>query len=172
MKRLVSNYAFSAATQQVTLPDYTALSLESLLLITNVTDNIIIYNFASPGKGATISGNVLTLSYDTTSMSDTDDLQIFIDDGNSPSTEATLASLESNIQTMAAVFSQLMGSIGQVYPDTGGRIRAITDTTSSINNVTNLSNQTQIGSFQAADTIPAALNNLYQSGIRKQIIVS
>jgi len=54
--------------------------LDSILLITNVTDNIIIYNFADPTKGGTVSDNVLTLTYDTSSMSNTDKLLIFYDD--------------------------------------------------------------------------------------------
>ena len=94
MKKLVSNYSFNAATKQITLSDYTSVDLESLLLITNVTDNIIIYNFAGQGKGATISGNVLTLDYDTTTMSDSDDLQVFIDDGESPATNAALETID------------------------------------------------------------------------------
>ena len=94
MKKLVSNYSFNAAAKQITLSDYTSVDLESLLLITNVTDNIIIYNFAGTGKGATISGNVLTLDYDTTSMSDSDDLQVFIDDGESPATNSALETID------------------------------------------------------------------------------
>lgn len=94
MKKLVSNYKFNAATKQITLSDYTSIDLESLLLITNVTDNIIIYNFASTGKGGTISGNILTLQYDTTSMSNSDDLQIFVDDGNLGATQVTLQALK------------------------------------------------------------------------------
>lgn len=94
MKRLVSNYSFNAATKQVTLTDYTNVDLQSLLLITNVTDNVIIYNFASQGKGATVTGNVVTLDFDTTSMSNTDDLQIFIDDLIAPATETSLSVIQ------------------------------------------------------------------------------
>lgn len=94
MKKLVSNYSFNAAAKQITLSDYTSINLESLLLITNVTDNIIIYNFAGQGKGATISGNVLTLDYDTTTMSDSDDLQIFIDNNEVGASETTLEALK------------------------------------------------------------------------------
>jgi hypothetical protein len=94
MKKLVSNYTFNAAAKQITLSDYTSVDLESLLLITNVTDNIIIYNFAGQGKGANISNNVLTLDYDTTSMSDSDDLQIFIDNNEVGASESTVDALK------------------------------------------------------------------------------
>ena len=80
MKILITNYSFDASGKTITFNDYTSILLERVLLITNVTDNVIIYNFADPNKGGTVSDNVLTLTYDTTSMSDTDKLQIFYDD--------------------------------------------------------------------------------------------
>lgn len=72
------SYSFNAASSQVTLNlNGVPPKLESVLLITNVTDNIIIYNFANPALGGTLSGNVLTLDYSTVAMSDTDKLQIW-----------------------------------------------------------------------------------------------
>jgi hypothetical protein len=90
MKTLITNYSFNALQRKITFNDYTSILLERVLLITNVKNNIIIYNFADPTKGGTVSGNVLTLTYDTTSMGNTDDLQIFYDDPASPATEGTL----------------------------------------------------------------------------------
>jgi hypothetical protein len=81
MKKLITKYSFSAADKTVTLLDYTTLKLEGVLLITNVTDNVIIYNFADATKGGTVSGNVISLDYDTATMDNTDSLQIFYDDG-------------------------------------------------------------------------------------------
>jgi len=94
MKNLVTNYTFNSSTRQITLTDYTSVDLEGFLLVTNVTDNVIIYNFADPTRGGTVSANVLTLDFDTTSMSNTDDLQIFIDDGLTPAVNETIE--ESN----------------------------------------------------------------------------
>lgn len=81
MKILATSYTFDASLQTIDCSLFT--SLESVLLITNVTDNEIIYNFSDPTLGGTLAGTVLTLTYDTTSMSDTDNLQIFVDDGTS-----------------------------------------------------------------------------------------
>jgi hypothetical protein len=69
---------------------------DQLLLITNVTDNVILYNFADPTAGVTLTerdptdpdedtqieyGTTrITLSVDTQSMSSTDGLQIFVED--------------------------------------------------------------------------------------------
>jgi hypothetical protein len=68
--------------------------LEQLLVITNVTDNIIIYNFADPSAGGTISNNVLTLNYNTVSMSNTDSLQIFLDNVLTPASDEMLQSIQ------------------------------------------------------------------------------
>lgn len=78
MKKLVTSYTFDASERTVTSDDFT--SLEKILLITNVTDQIIIYNFADQTKGGTLALTVLTLEYDTTSMDDGDKLQIFVED--------------------------------------------------------------------------------------------
>lgn len=76
----VGSYTFDASAQTVTISGVTGnLNLEQILIITNVTDQIIIYNFADVAKGGSISSNVITLEHDTTSMSDTDRLQIWVD---------------------------------------------------------------------------------------------
>lgn len=76
MKILVTNYTFDASAQTITFAQFPAIDLERILLVTNVTDNIIIYNFANSSLGGSVATNVLTVDYDTTTMDDTDDLQI------------------------------------------------------------------------------------------------
>jgi len=121
MKKLVENYSFNAAARQITLTDYTSVDLEALLLITNVTDNIIIYNFAESGKGATITNNVITLDFNTTAMSNSDKLQIFIDDGESPATNSAL-------ETIDLLLSQLLKrSESLAVVDTSQRQRVVVD---------------------------------------------
>ncbi len=80
MKKIVpsSNYTFDASAKTIVSSDFT--SLEKILLITNVTDGLLIYNFADPAKGGSLAGTTLTLDYDTTSMDDADKIQIFVDD--------------------------------------------------------------------------------------------
>ena len=73
------------------------VNLEELLIISNVTDNEVIYNFAEPTKGATVTftqGNslsypraeqvnegttVINFKVDTSSMSTTDNIQVFLE---------------------------------------------------------------------------------------------
>ena len=88
-KTIQSNYyLFDASAREVIIPG--GVQRENLILITNVTDNKIIYNFSDPELTATTYSiqtdirNVTTtrviLQYDTTGMSDTDDLQIIVDE--------------------------------------------------------------------------------------------
>ena len=52
MKKLIGvdigNYTFNAASGQIVISGVSSLRLEQLLLITNSTDNVIMYNFADP----------------------------------------------------------------------------------------------------------------------------
>jgi len=82
-KKLVYNYNFDASAQTLTVSG--RHTLRTFQVVTNVTDNVIIYNFADPSKGGSVTYDaingetVLTLTYNTTGMSDSDELQIFID---------------------------------------------------------------------------------------------
>lgn len=87
MKKIITNYTFDAATQTIAFNEYTTLDIERFTLITNLTTGDIIYQFNSSAKGGTVAGNVLTLTFDTTAMSNTDELQIFyeVDTATTPS---------------------------------------------------------------------------------------
>ena len=81
MKTLTTTYAFTASpVGKVQITNYPNITLDQILLITNVTKNTIVYNFADPTKGGVLTGNILTLSATTTSMLSSDKLQIFVDD--------------------------------------------------------------------------------------------
>tara|TARA_R110000782_G_scaffold120847_1_gene211874 strand:+ start:207 stop:620 length:414 start_codon:yes stop_codon:yes gene_type:complete len=81
-KVLVGNeggYTFDASLKTITLTDLPTLTIEQILLVTNVTDGEVIYQFNDILRGGTIAANVITLTFDTTAMADSDDLQIWID---------------------------------------------------------------------------------------------
>jgi len=83
MKKLITNYTFDASAKTVNFNDYTGtFDIKGLLLIVNVTDNIIIYNFAVDGLGYTaVSDDLVTLELaSVTSMDDADKLLIYYDD--------------------------------------------------------------------------------------------
>lgn len=74
----LGSYSFNPVTQTVVFSGFTA-SLERLLLVTDATNNTIIYQFNDPLKGGTLSNNVLTLTYNTNvpGFASADKLQIF-----------------------------------------------------------------------------------------------
>ena len=97
MKQLLAtdtpgSYSFDKTAKTITFSGLRDdITLANILLITNVTANTIIYNFADSTKGAvSFNNNVLTLDYDTSSMANTDVLQIFLD---LPSNEESLHDL-------------------------------------------------------------------------------
>jgi len=88
-KSILNNYyIFDPAARQVVIPG--GITREKLVLITNVTDNKVIYNFSDPELTATayqiatdirnVTTTRVTLAYDTTAMSSTDKLQIVYDE--------------------------------------------------------------------------------------------
>lgn len=79
MKQAIPNYTFDKATGQVTFTDFGSIVLERVLLVVNVTDGIVVYQFNDPTKLASVSTNVLDLAYDTSAMDNTDDLLIIYD---------------------------------------------------------------------------------------------
>ena len=83
---MVYNYVFTPAGAGLgTLVVKGNWKQRSLQLITNVTDGIILFNFADPDAGATTSYDsdkretTITLEQDTASMSADDEIQIFVD---------------------------------------------------------------------------------------------
>ncbi len=82
-------YSFDKANRKVTIQKF--IPEERLILITNVTKNKVIYNFSDPSLGYSAYSNsfdpstgnetcLITLTYDTSLMSDSDQLQILIDE--------------------------------------------------------------------------------------------
>jgi hypothetical protein len=55
MKLKIKTYTFNKTAKTVTFSEYATIKLDGILLITNVTRNIIIYNFANPALGGTVA---------------------------------------------------------------------------------------------------------------------
>lgn len=141
MKKLITNYTFDASAKQVVFTDYNPVSLAGIILITNTTDNIIIYSFDDPLLGGTVATATLTLTYDTGSMSDTDKLQIWYDDG--------------------------VGTVGVTGTvDLGATDNAVLDTIDSVLDTVNakLVNGTDIGDVTVNNSTGAAAVNIQDGG--------
>jgi hypothetical protein len=83
-KALAFNYIFNPAADSVTIDGN--IPIKRMLLITNVTDNIVIQNFADPARkilsrsyDSQTDETTFVLQYDCASMSATDNLQIFFE---------------------------------------------------------------------------------------------
>jgi hypothetical protein len=121
MKIKIDEYLFDASAKTVRFLDYNYIDLERILLITNVTDNIIIYNFADTAKGGTVSENVLTLDHDTTSMDDDDDLLIFyqeVDDVVSGSNQSEYLKNIENSLSQILIELKKMNIQFEIFTDT------------------------------------------------------
>lgn len=73
-------YEFDAIAKTITIIGFgELLKLDQIRGIINTDANVPIYSPITPGKGGSIVNNVLTLDYDTSSMNNTDRLQIWIE---------------------------------------------------------------------------------------------
>jgi len=156
MKTKIENYTFNKTSKQVTFSDYEEIRLDAVLLITNATDSIVIFNFADPTKGGTVSANILTLAYDTSSMSDSDKLLIYYDDSERVDLTADL------IETLQELTARLNVLTGMANAGTASlRVTPLnsvsTAVTGSLTTVTNLTN---FGTSYPALEISHDMNNL------------
>lgn len=75
----VGSYSFNTITKQITLTGLSPVTQQQLLLITNTTRNVVVYQFNNPALSASIAGNVITLTASLAGMTNSDSLQIIID---------------------------------------------------------------------------------------------
>lgn len=102
---IVQNYVFDASAKTITFADGLSLRLEGFQLITHLTSGAVIYQFNSAAKGGSLSGQVLTLDYDTTALADSDPLQIIY---NQPQTEDVVQAMQNLTDTMVLFMSMLV----------------------------------------------------------------
>lgn len=165
MKKLITNYTFNASFQTITFTDYTSISHDGILLITNVTDNIIIYNFADPLAGGTVSSNILTLIYDTSTMDNSDNLQIFYDDGLNQVVD---------ISQLEILLRQLIESNNAPswyqYAANALQTILITGSTTAVSTCATLTTITNIGGVSAAGSMYALDATQWSTSIRGLLI--
>lgn len=165
MKKLIDNYTFTASAKTIVFNDYSLINHAGLLLITNTTDNIIIYNFASPSLGGVVDGNTLTLTYNTATMSDDDSLQIFYEDGTLPSTsdqdEQLMMVLKLLLQRTAddPIWYDMATNALRITGAITGAVTISSGTVTTVTSVTTIGNQTNMGG-QPADLMTENLTEM------------
>lgn len=175
MKKLVNNYTFVPSTRQILINDNLFDSLEQLLLITDVSTNTVIYNFADPNLGGSIDGNTITLDYNTTSLSGTDALQIFIDVDDGSRVDL-VALLQSGLAEIVHQLQSIRNDGGMA--DAAGRVRIAIESgnvgissNQTVATVTTVSNVASIGGQNAIVGI-LAQSNMAAQNLRNKIIAS
>lgn len=181
MKTLIDDYSFNASTKQITLNELTSIKIEQILLITNITDNTIIYNFADSSLGGSVVGNVLTLKYDTTLMDNLDSLQIFIETPNTDFVQLNnlltdgIAEIVHQLQSlrndggMADVSGRVRCNVetGTINVGTATTVTTVTGVT-TVGTVTNMS---QAGGMALQQSVVGLTNNSWNNK-RSNIIVN
>lgn len=88
---ILESYSFTASSKTITITGK-AIRKEQLILITNVTTNVVVYNFADANYGGTVTNTisavdgteqtVVVFSTSNTGMSNTDKLSILVEEVN------------------------------------------------------------------------------------------
>jgi hypothetical protein len=158
----IEGYTFNPTLKQIKFPDNVELRKESLIIITNVTSNVIIYQFTEPTLGGTINGQTLTLTYNTAAMAATDSLQIIYKETGRGNQDVVIHQL---LDMIAAPDYVIPLSNGVRY------MRSFIDSNSVIGTVTavtTLANQTSIGGLPAQEMILDVWRN-EERGLRDRI---
>lgn len=153
MKQTIKNYSFNASSHTITFSDFSSIVLERVYLITNVTSNTLIYQFNNNALGGTASTNVLTLTFNTGSMSNTDKLQIIYDatvgdpdydnvvsiqgvgGGTAVPVSGTITTTPSGTQTVSGTVTANAGTnlnTSALALESGGNLATITTNTGKI----------------------------------------
>lgn len=91
------SYSFNPIGKTITIAGITdILVLDNISVITNIKNNTIIYEKNVVGKECTISNNIITLTYDTSTMLYNDPLQIIVEIPSNMTAESKIDIIEYN----------------------------------------------------------------------------
>lgn len=149
------------------------LTLANIKLITNVTRNEIIYNFADSAAGAISFGlNTLTLDYDTSTHGASDVLQIILD------VPGELEELRDAVESLRMAINSLTRIMGSSLPDASGRMRVNAESAViASGTITTVSNAVPVGNVATVGNVPAQypanqIQGLYADSLRRNITVT
>lgn len=165
-------YVFNPTAKTVTFIGVSPLYLQSIFTIFNVTDGICIYDFGDPLKGGSVANNVLTLTYDTASMSATDSLLVKRDDGNVMGVDIPMRVQEDTVPLLRRIIKLLEAS-GNA--DIANRQRIVLDaitgalTLATVTTVGTVSNVATLAGYDQRQFIDTA-RVAYNTGVRQGLI--
>ena len=143
---------FNPAGRTITFIGMDSIKLERVLIVVNTTRNVVMYNFAGTTSGGSVSGNVLTLQFNTSGFASSDALLIYYDDPNAmPALNAELQAANDIALAILEAVSEL--KVLAALRDTSGlRVYATGGSLSSVTNIPQLA-----GLYMNA--IPYSINN-------------
>lgn len=161
---LKGTYLFKPSTNTIVFSNLEqSITLANILLITNVTANTIIYNFADSTKGAvSFDGTTLVLDYNTSTMNSSDVLQVYLDIPNPNTT--ILRSLDRMLKSPLGYDKSASRFRNTVVIETGS-----IGSVSSVSTVSTLSNITSLGTLNAERLLYSANFSAWQSVHRSRI---
>jgi hypothetical protein len=176
MKLIYENYSFNPTSKTVTLIEASGLSLENILLITNVSSGTIIYNFADSVCGGTYDPitSTLTLNFDTTQMNSSDKLQIFVDDGSLSATEQSVVELQEHTLLLRRLLKLLESNATvdsaqrQKVTIDSGTLPTVT-TVTTVSTVTTATTLNQLGSVPTIENQIQWSRNLWANSLRNKL---
>jgi len=149
------------------------LTLANVKLITNVTRNEIIYNFADSAAGATSFGlNNLVLDYDTSTHSASDVLQIILDvDAPMPVDAAPQGTLSNLLVRVLRLLSSPLGYAKdlQRYRNTAIVESGTVTTVTTVTTCSTVTNVSQLGGLSADRLINSASRSAWAAAHRARI---
>jgi len=124
-----SDYTFDASAKEITLAaPFNTLDEERILRITNLAKRAIMYDSERRTHPISMAGGVITCTYDSTGMDNTDPLQIIVDDGTSGGAGGGDATAANQTTIITDVGRQI--SVMEFWSDV---VAKVTLTTSSSN---------------------------------------
>ena len=169
MKKLIKNYTFDAINNKVILNDYSIIRLDSMLVITDVVTNTIIYNFADANTGGHVNENEFIFTNDNSGRAG-HALQIFYDDDSNLASEETLEAL-LNITQNSDNSIALLKRIAKVLEpigtqDSAQRQRVAVETIANMSTLTTLN---QVAGIDYRWLVVDQARNAYANVIRRNI---
>ncbi len=160
-----ADYTFNASAKTVTFSaNYSTLALSDILYILNTKSGTatVVYDPTVAAKGGTYQGRTLTLAHDTTSMSNSDPLQIIVAEGDVGSQINDLAVAIRMMLFSIANPSWVLGNVAQV----GGSLSTVT----TVATVGTVSNSSLFGNLPVDVVyISPVVNEVFQTSIRNRI---
>jgi len=170
MKTLITNYTPDPFNGVIRFNDFYSssnptgkvLELERVLVITNVTTNIMLYNFAAVGRGASvINGNELFLDIGFSTYSATDELQIWYDNELTPASDQLVDAL-FEVAKKLEFLTAVRGSNAdlRVTPMSTPNMSTLT-TLTNLSGLSGFTTGTVVKNFDNLTAINSNINNVY-----------